>query len=144
MPWLEIFAVAGIWLTVKGLLRWSRSVLAEDNSPQYRPSSPPTSQKPTLPELDPDRVAHDSVCRWCKTKRPIMLRDSRLETSPWRLTWTCQECGRVARVRVTDEILPKLLELDRVGGMMVSKREAEEFRLMPDAEFEAALRKEIL
>jgi hypothetical protein len=74
---------------------------------------------------------------------PVPLSISRLEARPWRLTWRCEVCGMQARVRVTDEALPLMLALDRVGGMPLSRREVDKFASLDEDEFERALREEL-
>ena len=144
MGWLEISATIVIWLTVKGWLRWRRSALDARSSRQSSRSSQPTSQRRILRELDPDRTMHDSVCQWCRSQIPVPLSISRLEARPWRLTWRCEVCGMQAKVKVTLEALPLMLALDRVGGMPVSRREADRIASLDEVEFDRALREEIL
>jgi hypothetical protein len=97
-----------------------------------------------LPELDPDRTLHDSLCRVCRARVPVPLADTRLEARPWRLTWQCPMCGNDASVKVSSEALPVLLKMDRAGGMPLSKREVDRFARVRQDEFEVALREEIL
>jgi hypothetical protein len=142
-PWV-IYAVLGTWLTVKGWLRWKRSVRDALSSRPYSLSSPPTDPKPTWRALDPDRTLHEAYCGSCDTKPYVPLRTSRLEARPWRLTWRCPVCGAQAVAKVADEVLPSLLALDRAGGMAVSKREVERFAAADAADFEASVLTELL
>jgi len=144
MGWLEMTAVGAIWLTVRVWRRWRRSVHDEPSYPPSSPSSQLTSRKPTLPELDPDRTAHDSKCSRCGVQVPVMLKESRLESGPWRLTWQCPVCRRVSRVKVDMSVVPLLMQLDRAGGMPVSVREVEWFGKVQGDEFDAAIREELL
>jgi len=144
MGWL---ATLGVIVTLLMLLvwrRWRQSVLDARNFPPSSHSLQPTGLKQTLPVLDPDRVAHQSRCAWCRSEVPVMLNQTRLEGGPWRLVWRCRVCGNVARARVTDEALPSLLALDRAGGMPLSTREVEQFCAADPAEFDDAVRDEIL
>jgi RNase P subunit RPR2 len=97
-----------------------------------------------LPELDPDSTAHDSRCHWCRARVPVLLRNSRLERRPWRLTWHCTVCGNIARVKVSDEMLPALLRLDRAGGLIVSSREADYFAALDVERFSQLAAEELL
>ena len=74
----------------------------------------------------------------------MVLSACRLEARPWRLTWKCEGCGSISRVKVGADALPFLLALDRAGGMRVSRREAERFASQDDVEFEKAVREELL
>ena len=144
MPWWEI-CVTLVILRMVYVKRRSR--LSGQDGHSSRPSSRSsrhTSQRPTLPELDPDRTAHDSLCRVCRARVPVPLAISRLERSPWRLTWQCQVCGNDAFVKVAAEALPVLLMMDRAGGMPLSRREADEFARVRSSEFESAVREELL
>ena len=144
---MEVWAVCvviGTWLTLHGWRRWRRSVHDERNFPPYSRFSRPTGVRQTLPELDPDRTAHDSRCQWCKANVPVLLSDTRLESDPWRLTWRCRICGKVARAKVHEDALPVLLSMDRAGGMPLSTREVERFVRASDDEFEAAVWDELL
>jgi hypothetical protein len=69
---------------------------------------------------------------------------TRLESRPWRLTWECEVCGNEAWVKVSAEALPVLLMMDRAGGMPLSRREAEQFARAKPAQFEVAVREELL
>jgi hypothetical protein len=144
MPWWEICVTLVILRMVYVSRRSKRS---GPDGRSFRPSSRSlqhTSQKQTLPELDPDRTAHDSLCRVCRARVPVPLAISRLERSPWRLTWQCQVCGSDAFVKVAAEALPVLLMMDRAGGMPLSRREADEFARVRASEFELAVREELL
>jgi hypothetical protein len=48
-----------------------------------------------------------------------------------------------AKVSVSAEALPMMLALDRVGGMPVSKREADRIAAVDDDEFDEAIREEL-
>jgi len=144
MPWWEICVTLVIWRMVY-VKRRSRLLEADARScPLSSPSSLPTSLKQTLPALDPDRTMHDSLCKVCRAKVPVPLAITRLERSPWRLTWRCPVCGNQATVKVASEALPVLLMMDRAGGMPLSRREADRFKATRQHEFEAAVREELL
>ena len=53
-------------------------------------------------------------------------------------------CSMPAKVRVTAEALPLMLALDKAGGMPVSMREAKRIAESDAAEFDAAVRDELL
>jgi len=142
-PWAVCVSL-GIWLTVRVWRRWRRSVLDAHSFPLSSRSSRRIEVRQTLHELDPDRTAHDSRCQWCRANVPVLLANSRLEADPWRLTWRCRICGKVARARVHDDALPVLLAMDRAGGMPLSTREVERFVRASDEEFEAAVWDELL
>ena len=144
MDWSATLLVLVIWLTVRVWRRWRRSARDEHSYPPSSPSSLLTSRKPTLPELDPDRTAHDSKCSRCGVQVPVMLKESRLESGPWRLTWQCPVCRRVSRVKVDMSVVPLLMQLDRAGGMPVSVREVEWFGKVAGDDFDAAVREELL
>ena len=143
MGWWEISVIIGTLLMLHVRHRWKRSVLGARSSRPSSRSLRPTSQRRILRELDPDKTLHDSRCQWCRSQVPVPLSVSRLEARPWRLTWRCEVCGMQARVRVTDEALPLMLALDRVGGMPLSRREADRFASLDEDEFERALREEL-
>jgi hypothetical protein len=127
MRWWEIIGVVVIWLTVKGWLRWRRSVLAAHNSRQSSPSSPLTVQKSSwLAEADPSRIAHDGTCENCGVQATVPMQRTRLERRPWRIVWWCAVCGRQSRARVAPELVPVLVAWDRAGGMSLSMREVAE------------------
>ena len=140
---LEILGTLAIWLTVKGWLRWKRSDRGALSSAHYSPSSPPTGAKPILPELDPDRTLHQSVCRWCRVQAYVPLRECRLEEGPWRLTWKCGHCRRWTRVRVAPQVLPMLLQQQRRFGMAIARREVADFAEAGLDELEAAIVEEL-
>jgi len=144
MFWWDILLTLVILRMVYVKRRSRLSAADAPNSPQSSRSSQHTSLKPTLPELDPDRTAHDSLCRVCRARVPVPLSMSRLERSPWRLTWKCQVCGNDAFVKVAAEALPVLLNMDRAGGMPLSRREADEFARVRSSVFESAVREELL
>lgn len=97
-----------------------------------------------MPELDPDSTAHNSKCHWCRARVPVLLSESRLERRPWRLAWQCKVCGNQARVKVTEDVVADLLKLDRVGGLIVSSREADYFAAVDEAMFTRAVVEELL
>ena len=144
MPWWEI-CVTLVILRMVYVKRRSRQSGRDGRS--SRPSSrslPHTSPKPTLPELDPDRTAHDSLCKVCRARVPVPLAVTRLERFPWRLTWECSVCGNDASVKVSAQALPVLLKMDRAGGMPLSQREADDFARVRPAMLDAAVREELL
>ena len=47
-------------------------------------------------------------------------------------------------MKVSAEALPVLLMMDRAGGMPLSRREAEQFARAKPAQFEVAVREELL
>jgi hypothetical protein len=49
----------------------------------------------------------------------------------------------MSRVRVHDDLVPAMLQLDRAGGMRVSKREAERFASAADEDWDRALEEEL-
>jgi hypothetical protein len=53
-------------------------------------------------------------------------------------------CGNDAFVKVAAEALPVLLNMDRAGGMPLSRREADEFARVRSSVFESAVREELL
>jgi hypothetical protein len=144
MDWWATSLVIGTWLTVRGWRRWRQSVHDGHSFPHSNRYSLPIGVRQTLPELDPDRTAHDSRCQWCRANVPVLLADTRLESDPWRLTWRCRLCGKVARAKVHEDALPVLLAMDRAGGMPLSTREVERFVRASDDEFEAAVWDELL
>jgi len=144
MAWWEICVTLVILRMVYVKHRWRRSEADERSSQQSSRSLQRISLRPTLPELDPDRTAHDSPCRVCRARVPVPLAITRLESRPWRLTWECPMCGNDASVKVSAEALPVLLKMDRAGGMPLSKREVDRFARLRAGEFEVALREEIL
>ena len=143
MSWWEICVTLVIWRTLAVLRRWKRSGHAAHSSQPSSPSSQPTSPRPTSAVLDPDRTVHDSTCTWCHAQAMVPLRDSRLEARPWRLLWRCPVCSAISRVRVHDDLVPAMLQLDRAGGMRVSKREAERFASAADEDWDRALEEEL-
>jgi hypothetical protein len=144
MPWWEICVTLVIWRTAYVLRRSKQSAQDEHNSPQSSPSLPPTSRKPILPELDPNRTLHVCPCSHCAIELPVLLSVCRLESRPWRLTWTCESCKRLSRAKVGSDALPVLLMLDRAGGLLVSRREAERFESLDVRVLDRAVREELL
>ncbi len=144
MPWLEIIGIGVTWLMLRRALVWRRSEVAGRNYRQFNRSSQPTKQRQILRELDPARTLHDSRCGYCRSRIPVPLAISRLEASPWRLTWQCQICNMPAKVSVSAEALPMMLALDRVGGMPVSQREVDRLAALDDDAFDRAIREELM
>jgi hypothetical protein len=144
MPWWEICVTLVIWRMAYVSRRSKQYEADAHSSPPSSPSLPHTSLRPTLPALDPDRTMHDSLCRVCRARVPVPLKVTRLESRPWRLTWRCQVCGNQAAVKVAAEALPVLLNMDRAGGMPLSRREADRFAQVRQDEFDAAVREELL
>ena len=145
MPLWESIVVLGIWLTVKRWLRWKRSDLDAPSSPLYRPLSERTGQRRNLlAESDPERIAHNGVCRHCGCDIPVAMTRTRLERRPWRLVWRCQLCGSQQKVACPPEVIQTFIEWDRAGGTSLSMREVAEMVQTDLAEFERAVQDEIL
>ena len=94
--------------------------------------------------LDPDRTFHDAPCLLCRSREPVPLSKTRLERRPWRLVWTCMSCGDEAHFPAPPDLIPEMRALERAGGVAISVREARAFSAMSAAEFETALRDELL
>lgn len=135
MSWWGIFVTLAIWQTVSVWLLWRLFVRAARNYQHSNRSSQPTSLRPTSPELDPDSTLHHSTCSVCDDMSPVPLAVSRLESDPWRLTWTCDVCGGDSKVRVHPGLVEMLRGLDRPGGMPLSWREVQGFEGMTVDEF---------
>ena len=145
MPLWESIVVLGIWLMVKRWLRWRRSDPDALSSPLYRPSSERTGQRRNLlADADPERIAHNGVCRDCGCDIPVSMTRTRLERRPWRLVWRCQVCGSQQKVTCPPEVIETFIEWDRAGGTSLSMREVAEMVQTDLAEFERAVQDEIL
>ena len=97
-----------------------------------------------MPELDPDRTMHQSVCRACGVEDLVALRATRLERKPWRLVWRCMSCDGMSAVRLAAVLVGPMIELDRAGGMALSVREVKDFEAADQDEFDAAVEDELL
>ena len=145
MPLWESIVVLGIWLTVRRWLRWRRSVHGAPNSPHYRRSSQHIAQRSSLlANADPERIAHNGVCRSCGSDVPVPMTRTRLERRPWRLVWRCEVCGSQQKVACPPEALGAFIAWDRAGGTSLSMREVADMAQTDLAEFERAMQEEIL
>ena len=144
MGWWEVCVVLVIWLTVRGRQRSKRSGRVAVSSRRYSRFLRLTSRRRTLPELDPDRTMHQSVCRACGVEDLVALRATRLERKPWRLVWRCMACDGMSAVRLAAVLVGPMIELDRAGGMALSVREVKDFEAADQDEFDAAVEDELL
>lgn len=116
------------------------------SSPRSSLSSTRTGLRPTssVSTLDPDRTFHDAPCLLCRSREPVPLSKTRLERRPWRLVWTCVSCGDQATFPAPPDLIPEMRKLERPGGVAISLREARQFAAATAAEFDDALRDELL
>jgi hypothetical protein len=144
MPWLEIWLVTGIWLTVKGWRRWRRSGRGGDSFPPSSRSSRPTVRNPSsLADQDPARIAHDGSCEWCGAQTVVPLTRTRLERHPWRLVWWCSVCGRQARAHCPPDLVPVFVRWETAGGMSLSMREVADMVSVDLDELNRAIEEEL-
>ena len=145
MPSWESTVIVGILLMVIVWRRWRRSDHDAHSSPPFRPSSEHTEQRRNLlADADPERIAHNGVCRNCGCDIPVSMTRTRLERRPWRLVWWCQVCGSQQKVPCPPEAIDTFVGWDRAGGTSLSMREVAEMVQTDLGEFERALRDEIL
>ena len=97
-----------------------------------------------MSDLDPDRTLHDAPCLACGARTPIPIARTRLERRPWRLVWTCPTCDEVTAFPAPEDLVVPMQRLDRAGGAAISVREARRFEGATAAEWDDALRTELL
>jgi hypothetical protein len=66
-----------------------------------------------------------------------------LEQRPWRLGWRCLACGRDTLFPAPPDLIGPMLDMQRAGGVAVSKREVQDFVRMSDEELDRRLRDEL-
>lgn len=127
MPSWESIVIVGTLLMVIVWRRWRRSDHDVLSSPPFRPSSERTEQRRNLlADADPERIAHNNVCRNCGCAIPVSMTRTRLERRPWRLVWRCELCGSQQKVPCPPEVIETFIEWDRAGGTSLSMREVAE------------------
>ena len=97
-----------------------------------------------LANADPERIAHNGVCRSCGSDVPVPITQTRLERRPWRLVWRCVVCGSQQKVACPPEAVETFIAWDRAGGTTLSMREWAYMVQTDLGEFERAVREEIL
>lgn len=97
-----------------------------------------------MSDLDPDRTLHDAPCLACGARLTVPLSRTRLERRPWRFVWWCEACGDLAQFPAPPDLIGPMRRLDRAGGAAISVREVRRFEGASAAEWEDAVREELL
>lgn len=136
--WQETLLMLAVWLLLK---RYGPGVR---RSVPSRHSSKPTVPKRSLQGLDPDKAQVQSPCVGCGVMRFVTLTATRLEGPPWRVWWSCAECGTDSYADCPPQFAVAMMGLDRAGGTSLSKRELKGFRRVSVRDVNRAIAEELL
>lgn len=76
----------------------------------------------------PDSIGYEAVCGRCSTTQIVPIVGTRVESSPWRLVWTCVECEATVKTRIASRLARRLIdEFDSAYGTLISIRETRAF-----------------